>query len=118
MSFRTRLAAVIGAIIILAAAGYGALVLIQPRHELPVEYYRIVDSTTLAIGVSGGSGTWDRTSVVAFSPSTVQITAESSNWPFMLSPGMAVPKELSLTLPEPLGDRTVTDADGRVVPRR
>lgn len=118
MSFRASVAAALGAIMVVALVGYGALILLQPRHQLEIEYYRVVDPTTLAIGVlGGGSGRWERVSVLGSTPSTVQITAESSSWPFLLSTGMAVPKELTLTLAEPLGDRTVTDADGGSVPR-
>ena len=111
-----RVIAAVLAIAIAGAAGYWGLALLQPRTNLPISYYRVVDPSRLAIGVIGGPGRWNRAYATSTS-SSVRVTAESSSWPFMLSRAMAVSMELTVTLAEPLAERTVTDSEGRPIER-
>ena len=112
-----RLLAGVAAIVLIGVVGYVGLALAMPRQSLDIDYYRVVDSTTIVVGTHSSPDTWNRASVTVL-PSSIQVIAEASNWPFMLARGIASPMELTVSLPEPIGDRSVTGSDGRAIANR
>ena len=75
----------------------------------PIDYYRVLDDHTLALGSSTGPGAWTRVTSVSETPSTVTITVSSLL--VRLGPGTAVgiAVESVAKLQGPIGGRTVID---------
>ena len=82
-----------------------------------VEWYRLADEDTLVIGTTtGGSGTWTWVRHVGETDETVKIAVRTVNLPLPMG-AIDSPLELTIDLEQPLGERTVLDADlGEPVP--
>jgi hypothetical protein len=107
---RWRWALAVLAVAVLAFAAERAM-------ETPVliRYLRVTSPTALVVGVVGGNGSWTRVTSVEETASAVRITVKRTNVP-LPNDGTGIPTELTVTLREPLGNRTVIDAsDGEVV---
>lgn len=122
-----RLAAVLAGIataVLILAVVYVALILLAPRRNLPIDYYRVIDADTIAIGTTtSGTGAgqpdvWTRATIQSESAEEVVVVVEYSNWPFGFSQEVPVPIELTVDLSDPLGDRDVVAPDGRTIPQR
>ena len=85
---------------------------------LSIDSYRVVDDRTLAVRIGEGPGAWTRITNIAETPSTVSVTV--SSFYFRPGPGTdeAIPVDLTVTLHDRIGTRTVIDGStGLAVPR-
>ncbi len=85
---------------------------------LAIASYRVTDDHTLVVQVGESPGAWTRVTNVAETTSAVTITV--SSLAFRPGPGTAeaILIEVSVTLHDPIGNRTVIDGStGLLVPR-
>ena len=84
----------------------------RPTH---IYYYRVVDDHTIVVGAVTGPGTWTRLTGIIEGPDTVTLQVSSLTAPL---PGYGDDStEVTVILPDVIGNRTVIDAStGTVVP--
>src|SRR3954470_373101 len=82
----------------------------------PIWYYRVVNDRTLALGLVSGPGTWTRLTRSEERIDTITLGADSLTAPL---PGYGDDLiEITITLNDPIGAKSVIDASsGLVVPR-
>jgi hypothetical protein len=105
------------AVIVLIAVAVVVFVAIRLLDRpAPIDYARLVDQQTLALGTVTGPGTWTRVTQVQETPDSVVLGVSSLQAPL---PGTGDDmKELIVHLSEPIGDRPVIDANtGLEVPK-
>lgn len=98
---------------VLVAAQNGTVVFPQFRS------YRLVDQRTAEVSVYVAPCSWTRVTGIAETADAVAVTVETLPCPLPL-PGTAdlVLRELSVALPDDIGQRAVTDAREHVIPLR
>ena len=72
-------------------------------------YYRVVDDHTLVVGVVAQEGAWTRVTGIQETVDAVGITVSSFGLRLGTGPDAAVPIEVPVTLPNPIGTRAVID---------
>lgn len=81
--------------------------------------YRLINQRTIALTVGVAPCSWTRVTNVAETPTQVQITVETLPCPIPLPSTAALAlRELTVSLADDLGSRTVADANGQPVPMR
>lgn len=81
--------------------------------------YRLLDQRTAEVAAYVAPCAWTRVTGVAETADAIAVTVETLPCPLPL-PGTAdlVLRELSVTLPDDIGQRAVTDAQGHEIPLR
>jgi hypothetical protein len=83
---------------------------------VPIYYYRVINDRTLVVGSTTGPWTWLRITKVSETSTSVTVEARHLSAPLPGFGDEAV--ELTVILRDPIGDRTLIDADtGAVVSR-
>ncbi len=86
-------------------------------ESVPIVYYRVIDDHTLVVGAENSGSFWSGVTDVTETSSTIVIRVNDVRAP-LPGTGSGV-GEFTVTLHEPIDDRTVIDAlDGIPVPRR
>jgi hypothetical protein len=84
--------------------------------SFPIYDYRVIDDHTIVIGTVTGPWTWTRVTTVTETTSSVTVGVSSISAP---GPGFGDDiLELTVTLRDPIGDRTVIDASDGLPVRR
>jgi hypothetical protein len=103
--------------VLVAVGAVGFLSVRDAGHVEPIEYYRLVEPDTIAIGTHTGEAVWTRVADVTETESGVLVVVKTWMIPFIMRPGIGYPIELTVILDGPLGDRVVIDGRLREVPR-
>jgi hypothetical protein len=111
----TRILAALAVLVAVGAVGF--LSVRDEGHVEPIEYYRLVEPDTIAIGTHTGEAVWTRVADVTETESGVLVVVKTWMIPFIMRPGIGYPIELTVILDGPLGDRVVIDGRLREVPR-
>jgi hypothetical protein len=112
----TRILAALAVLVAVGAVGF--LFVREEGHVEPIEYYRLMEPDTIAIGTyTGAKPVWTRVADVTETESGVLIVVKTWMIPPFMRPGIAYSIELTVILDGPLGDRVVLDGRLREVPR-
>ncbi|HEX2754185.1 MAG TPA: hypothetical protein VHM48_01905, partial [Candidatus Limnocylindrales bacterium] len=76
------------------------------------------DEHSLVVGTATGPGAWTRVTSVTETPTTVTITVNALMVQLGPAAAYAVPVEITASLHDPIGDRTVIDGSTRLVVQR
>jgi hypothetical protein len=93
----TRILVVLAVLVAVGAVGF----LLVPDDVEPIEYYRLVEPDTIAIGTYTGGAVWTRVTDVTETESGVLIVVKSRRFPFIMGPAIAYPIELTVILDGP-----------------
>jgi hypothetical protein len=116
MSSRRRKWVVTVAVVILLVAG--CWLASRPfDRTLSISHYRVVDETTIRVGVTTSKWAWTRVTDVEEAASSVRITVKSLTHPLPQG-DIGYEIELTVQLDRPLGDREVVDGHDSEVTRR
>ena len=110
---RWRALVVIGLVLIVVVLSVRAL-----DHASTIEYYRVVDDQTLAVGTAEGHNAWTRVTALDETPATITVTVSSVT--IQLGPGTAdaLLVETEVKLHDPIGTRSVIDGSSGQPVRR
>jgi hypothetical protein len=103
-------------IVLVGIVVLGVAVVLVADQGSPIHDYRVIDDHSLAVAITTGPWTWTRVTTVSETTSTVTIGVSSLSAPLAgFGDDLA---ELTVTLHDPIGNRTVIDASTALpVPR-